>query len=331
MIVVTPVLPIGQNHVPLVHAFLDGLRREQTIAWYYTPLALRMGRQLQADLTVYDCMDELSAFKSAPPELKSAEAELFGLADIVFTGGRSLYESKRRRHRNIHCYPSSVDTAHFLKARAGLADPADQMSIPHPRLGFFGVIDERFDIELLARAAELRPDWSFVMIGPVVKIDPQTLPRRSNIHWLGGKQYADLPQYLASWDLGIMPFALNEATRFISPTKTPEFLATGLPIVSTPITDVVHPYGKLGLVQIAADPETFVGECETLLARPRKRWLKKVDAFLADMSWDRTWSGMQRHMQQGLMRKLNGSFVPTGAQSGALRQLVIDEAADATV
>ena len=155
----------------------------------------------------------------------------------------------------MHGFPSSIDFDHFAQARrAGDPEPADQAAIPHPRLGFFGVIDERMDIDLVAGVADLRPDWHFVMIGPVVKIDPATLPRRANIHWLGGKSYEDLPRYLAGWDVGFMPFALNESTRFISPTKTPEFLAAGVPVVSTPITDVVRPYGEKGLVEIAETP-----------------------------------------------------------------------------
>src|SRR3712207_4223372 len=198
-------------------------------------------------------MDELSLFRGASQELLDLESALFSRCDLVFTGGMSLYEAKKSRHRSVHGFPSSIDFSHFSQARSIQVDPEDQAHIPHPRLGFFGVVDERMDIELLAEVADLRPDWQFVMIGPVVKIDPNSLPQRPNIHWLGGKSYADLPRYLFGWDVGFMPFALNEATRFISPTKKPEFLAAGVPVVSTPINDVVRPYGEKGLVEIGKD------------------------------------------------------------------------------
>src|SRR3954447_9720194 len=219
--------------------------RGPLIAWYYTPMMLPFSRGLEPDLTVYDAMDELSKFRFAPAKLLDLEAELLRKADIVFTGGSSLFEAKKDRHDNVHCFPSSVDRVHFLKARARQFDPGDQEELPHPRLGFYGVIDERFDAELLAQVAEMRPDWSFVMVGPVVKISEEDLPRRPNIHYLGPKTYAELPGYLSGWDVALMPFAMNESTQFISPTKTPEYLAGGKPVVSTPVKDVVRTYGDL--------------------------------------------------------------------------------------
>ena len=303
--VVKPVLADAKDCKPLLDELFAGLTGERLIAWYYTPLALELGRDLEADLVVYDCMDELSAFAFAPPALKAAEAELLERADVVFTGGRSLFEAKRGRHPNVHAFPSSVDAAHFNQARQpGLEAPSDMAGIPGPRLGFFGVIDERLDIDLLACMADLRPDWSFVMLGPVVKIDPASLPRRANIHWIGGRDYKDLPRYLAHWDVGIMPFALNEATRFISPTKTPEFLAAGLPVVSSAIADVVCPYGELGLVDIAGSAEEFLRRCDGLLARRFcKAWLADVDDYLSGLSWDRTWNAMQAAMRAAMPRR----------------------------
>jgi glycosyltransferase involved in cell wall biosynthesis len=196
----------------------------------------------------------------------------------------------------VHCFPSSIEFDHFSKARTNKKDPEDQAGIAGPRLGFFGVIDERMDIDLLAQVAELRPQWQFVMIGPVVKVDPATLPRRDNIHWLGSKAYSDLPRYLSGWDVGFMNFALNESTRFISPTKTPEFLAAGVPVVSTPITDVVRPYGEKGLVEIAKTPLEVVRKAEALLERPKERWLQQVDKHLSAGSWDKTWASMNKLM-----------------------------------
>ena len=310
--VAVPLLPEGLSPDAVVAAqreLLDGLLAGQAgrpmVAWFYTPMALEFAGHLHPDLTVYDCMDELSAFRGASPRLVELERDLLARADLVFTGGRSLYEAKRGRHPRVSCVPSSIDTAHFAAARGGQADPADQAAIPHPRIGFFGVVDERMDTELVGALAAARPDWSFVMIGPVVKIDPAELPRLPNIHWLGGRRYAELPAYLAGWDAGFMPFARNESTRFISPTKTPEFLAAGLPVVSTPITDVVRdwgpkPSGGPGLVEIAGDPLAFAAALQAALERPRAPWLKQVDRRLAQMSWDLTWAEMDGQIDAAL-------------------------------
>jgi UDP-galactopyranose mutase len=264
----------------------------QHILWYYTPMARAWTRHLQPAAVVYDCMDELSAFKGAPSALKEREAELFKCADLVFTGGQSLYEVKRHQHKNIFAFPSSIDAPHFAQARSAQDEPADQADIPHPRLGFFGVIDERMDIELLKGVAQARPDWHLVMIGPVVKIDPATLPRRANIHYLGSKSYQELPSYLAGWDVALLPFARNESTRFISPTKTPEYLAAGCPVVSTSIRDVMRPYGELGLVHIADTPEEFVAGIEAAMNEDAATRMREVDSFLAQISWDQTWGRM---------------------------------------
>ncbi|HLL76896.1 MAG TPA: glycosyltransferase family 1 protein, partial [Pyrinomonadaceae bacterium] len=289
--VVVPHLSEGLQSGVAVEAMLTGLIdrlfAEQTIRehvlWYYTPMALGFTRHLRPLATVYDCMDELSAFRGAPTAMRAREAELFRRADLVFTGGRSLYEAKRDKHPAVYAFPSSIDRAHFAQARRPLTEPQDQTGLPRPRLGFFGVLDERLDAELLDSVASARPDWQLVMIGPVVKIDPAALPRRANIHYLGGRPYAELPAYLAGWDVALMPFAMNESTRFISPTKTPEYLAAGRPVVSTPVRDVVRPYGERGMVEIAGTAEGFVAAVEKLLStgrRERREWLARVDAFL---------------------------------------------------
>jgi UDP-galactopyranose mutase len=262
------------------------------ILWYYTPMAMPWTRELEAAAIVYDCMDELSAFKGASRAMKEREAELFKRADLVFTGGQSLYEVKRHQHKNVYAFPSSIDAPHFAQARSLSDEPADQTEIPHPRLGFFGVIDERLDIELVDAISQMRPDWQLVMIGPVVKIDPADLPRRANIHYLGSKEYKELPAYLAGWDVALLPFARNESTRFISPTKTPEYLAAGCPVVSTSIRDVVRPYGESGMVHIADTPAEFVAGIEAALNEDAEARLKQVDAFLAQTSWDHTWGRM---------------------------------------
>jgi UDP-galactopyranose mutase len=285
------------------------------IAWYYTPMMLPFSRHLDPAATVFDAMDELSKFKFAPAKLLELEQELIDRADVVFTGGSSLFEAKKDRHDNIHCFPSSVDRAHFAKARARQFDPADQEDLPRPRLGFYGVIDERFDTELLARVAEMRPNWSFVMVGPVVKIAPEDLPKRHNIHYLGGKTYDQLPCYLSGWDVALMPFAMNESTQFISPTKTPEYLAGGRPVVSTPVKDVVRHYGELEGVMIAATPEEFVAACEEALQlsrNPESGWLAEADLMLSASSWNTTQARMA-----GLVADVMGTR--HGATSPALR------------
>jgi glycosyltransferase involved in cell wall biosynthesis len=277
---------------------------EKYISWYYSPTALLFSNHLAPVLTVYDCMDELSAFKFAPPLLKKFEDELFERADIVFTGGHTLYEAKKHRHHNIFPFPSSIDKEHFYAARTNSSEPYDQINIESPRLGFYGVVDERFNIDLLREVAEQKPEWNFILVGPVIKIDPATLPRLTNIHYLGAKSYNELPSYLAGWDIAIMPFALNESTRYISPTKTPEFLCGGKPVISTSITDVVYPYGAKGLVHIADTTEEFIKAAEDLLQiKDRRAWLEKVDEYLSALSWDNTWFEMNERMEETLQIK----------------------------
>lgn len=294
--VVTPHLPDGLTPQAaearlsaMLQSHLAAHRGGRLIRWYYTPMMLPFSRSLAASCTVYDCMDELANFDFAPEGLAELERELLAAADLVFTGGYSLYEAKRALHPSIHPFPSSVDRGHFAQARGGLADPADQRALPRPRLGYYGVIDERMDLDLIAGIADARPDWAVVMVGPVVKIDPARLPQRPNIAYLGGKPYDELPAYASGWDVALMPFAINASTRFISPTKTPEYLAAGLPVVSTPITDVVRHYGDMEAVRIAATPDAFVAACEEALAMRgdgESGWLAEADLALADMSWD---------------------------------------------
>jgi UDP-galactopyranose mutase len=292
----TPGRSVGftSEQQPLLEHLLNSLLEEEGIgeytAWLYTPMALPLLKTLrqQPGAVVYDCMDELSAFLGAPAELIEREAELFQAADVVFTGGPSLYRSKKDKHRNVHCFPSSVDVTHFAEALK-IPEAPDQAVLPHPRLGYFGVIDERMDLALIERLAGARPGWQLVMVGPVVKIEPARLPRRPNIHWMGQRSYSELPGYLAGWDVCLLPFARNEATRFISPTKTLEYMAAERMIVSTPIADVAEPYG--GIVFLGATPEEFISACEQALnvnRRERSDRLAKTRAVLARTSWDLT-------------------------------------------
>ncbi|HQW45248.1 MAG: glycosyltransferase family 1 protein [Chitinophagaceae bacterium] len=295
-------IPGKQQEKQRIENILKNLFKEQSITsyifWYYTPMALAYTANFNPVATVYDCMDELSAFKFAPPELKLFEQELFKKADIVFTGGNNLYEAKKKQHQNIYSIPSSIDKTHFKVARNNQKEVADQSSIPYPRLGFYGVIDERFDIELIKQAADAKPDWNFILIGPVIKIDAATLPQNKNIHYLGAKTYGELPSYLSGWDIALIPFAINESTRYISPTKTPEYLAGGKPVISTAITDVVNPYHDLGLVHIVQNAEELVQMATSELSiTDKSEWLTKVDKYLSAISWDATWGRMDELMQ----------------------------------
>ena len=268
-------------------------------AWFYTPMALSFAVHLAPEVTVYDAMDELSAFTGAPAGLLEYERELFRRADVVFTGGHSLFEHKRTQHGNAHAFPSSIEQEHFMQALAPQADTADQAPIPHPRVGFYGVVDERFDTALLREIAQLRPNVHFVVLGPVAKIDEAELPKAANIHFLGSKSYRELPTYLAGWDAAMLPFALNASTRFISPTKTPEYLAAGKRVVSTPIRDVVLDYGNAGLVEIADTPQAFAEAIDRALqAKPDAAWASQVRRKLGESSWDSTWAAMSSEMER---------------------------------
>jgi UDP-galactopyranose mutase len=314
VIVATPRLPDGlegacRNAVlrQLLDEALAAYRIERPVLWYYTPMMLPLARHIEAAAVVYDCMDELANFRFAPPELTTLERELIATADVVFTGGHSLYEAKKHLHANIHPFPSSVDRAHFAKARKG--GPASDAT-QRPRFGFFGVIDERMDLELIDALAQARPDWDFEMVGPVVKISAEDLPARQNITYSGQKAYDELPACLARWDVALMPFAINESTRFISPTKTPEYLAAGRPVVSTPIRDVVRHYGDLDGVQIGEAAETFLAGCEVALGLARGEdgaWLEAVDEALASLSWDQTRLRMAALIDTAAQRRLGAT------------------------
>jgi UDP-galactopyranose mutase len=267
-------------------------------------MAIEFSGDIQAAATIYDCMDELSAFSGASASMRENERALFKKADLVFTGGRSLYESKKKQHSAVYAFPSSVDVSHFRRARSLNREPEDQRHIARPRIGYAGVIDERMDLQLLESIAQARPDWQFILLGPIVKIDPASIPRLPNIHCLGMKPYSELPAYFSGWDIGMLPFALNESTRYISPTKTPEYLAAGLKVISTAIRDVVTPYGDLGLVHIATSPSGFVNAADSMLRSPSDVRLRaQVDEFLSSSSWDKTWREMNELIEKELVAK----------------------------
>lgn len=292
--VASSVAGFHDDHLPVLQGQLADYLRERGIddylVWFYTPMALPLAAELQPRAVIYDCMDELAAFLHAPRQLIQRENALYQLADLVLTGGPSLYRSKRERHGNVHCFSSSVDAGHFASAVGNrLPDHPAQARLPHPRLGYCGVIDERIDLDLIAAMADMHPQWQIVMVGPVVKINLEKLPQRSNIHWLGQQGYEDLPRFMAGWDVCLLPFALNDATRFISPTKTLEYMAAGRPSVSTRIRDVAEPYGHV--VAIADTPQEFIQACEALLNEPAAQTasrLAQMQDIVSATSWDAT-------------------------------------------
>jgi UDP-galactopyranose mutase len=308
--VLRPSLPRGGSVAERERACAELLRGEwsrrgvrRPVVWLYTPMMWPLAHELDAAAVVYDCMDELSAFAGADPALPQRESALLANADVVFTGGRQIYDAKRDRHPAVHCFPSSVDVPHYAKAREWRDEQPDQAPIGRPRLGYFGVIDERFDRELIEGMASLAPGWSFVMIGPVVKIDPASLPRRPNIHYLGQKTYADLPGYIATWDVALIPFARNDATRYISPTKVLEYMAAGKPIVSTSIADIVAPYGEQRLARIADTPTLAVAAAREAMSESRHGRLDAFDRYLAGTSWDRTVESMAGLVNDAIERR----------------------------
>jgi glycosyltransferase involved in cell wall biosynthesis len=299
----TPDKIVFQQQV-LLSALYNEFAIVNYIHWLYTPMALTVSNHLEPEMIIYDCMDELSNFMFAPAELKQKEKELFGIADIVFTGGHNLYNEKKKYHPNIFPFPSSIDKEHFCKARTIKQVPDDQKLLKAPILGFYGVIDERFNIDLLREVASMKPQWNFVIIGPVVKIDNTILPQLPNIHYLGPKTYEQLPAYLSGWDIALIPFLLNDSTKYISPTKTPEYLAAGVPVISSSIIDVVNPYGTNNLVHIADTPAEFIRAAEKELNVVNKKdWLDNVDLFLRNQSWDHTWRQMMQEISATLRNK----------------------------
>ncbi len=254
-------------------------------------------------LAVYDCMDDLASFRDGGAELRQREAHLLDLVDLLFTGGHAMYEARKDRHAHAHCFPSGVDAAHYRQVEApAFPFPAPVAWVPQPRLGYIGVLDERIDWPLIAAIAHERPGWHWVLVGPTAKVHPRELPGGPNIHYVGQRPYAELPAYLRSFDIATMPFALNEATRSISPTKTLEYLAGGMSIMSSSVPDVVA--GYRGIVEIADGAAAWLRAIEDMLGEsPAQKQLRRDLArpLLAQASWDniaaRMWHLMQAHLR----------------------------------
>jgi glycosyltransferase involved in cell wall biosynthesis len=297
---------VDRERKRLVKEALRGPLRGQfknPVQWFYDPMAVKaFAGELAEVATVYDCMDELSQFKGAPPEIRKREAELLDIADVVFTGGRRMWESKSKHNSNCHFYGCGVDVPHFSKARsAQTVVPEDIAKLPKPVLGYFGVVDERMDYELLAKLAQANPDWSIVMVGPVTKVDPALLPQMKNVHWMGGRDYAMLPAYCKGFDVCMMPFALNEATEYINPTKALEYMATGRPIVSSAIYDVVKNFGSV--VKVANSHDEFIELCRAAAKSPDKELIEKGLEMASANSWESIVEKMEGHIAAALAQK----------------------------
>ena len=273
---------------------------DNPVQWFYDPMAVTAFSGQMGEIgTVYDCMDELSKFRGAPPEMITREAELLREADVVFTGGRKLFESKSKHNGNCHFYGCGVDIEHFGKARlAETPLPEDLRQIRKPVLGFFGVVDERMDYELIEKLGKSNPDWSVVIIGPRTKVEESALPKGPNIHWFGGREYQQLPGYCKGFDVCMMPFALNEATEYINPTKSLEYMATGKPIVSSAVADVVRNFGSV--VQIGKSHEEFIELCREALKHPDQERIERGLAMAAENSWESIVGKLDQHMVDAL-------------------------------
>ena len=297
---------VDRQRCSLLREALEGpLHRqfEQPIQWFYDPMTITAFEgQLDEVCNVYDCMDELSKFRGAPPAIVEREARLLKVADVVFTGGRKLFESKSQHHSNCHFYGCGVDIDHFGKARLPeTAIPDDVAQLRKPILGFFGVVDERMDYELVAKLADANPNSSVVIIGPAIKVEEASLPKRPNLHWLGGRDYAQLPSYCKAFDVCLMPFALNEATEYINPTKALEYMATGRNIVSTPVADVVRNFGSV--VKIGKTHDEFIRLCQELSRTRDEEAIERGLEMASANSWESIVQKLEDHMADAIKQK----------------------------
>lgn len=292
LIVINEMLHVLQPNVKDIQSIVEIIPQyvsNTTISygWFYSAAFCPLLGSMEFENVIYDCMDELSLFKNASEHLTNQEKYLISQSNIIFTGGKSLYESKKQFHKNVHCIPNSVDNYHFAKALNGVAIPDDIASLKSPIVGYYGVIDERINLELLHEAAKKLPNISFVMIGPLGQIEENELPKESNIHYLGIKPYSQLPNYLKAFDVAMMPFALNDATKYISPNKTLEYIAAGRAIISTKIPDVVRDYSIcINLIDTADEfCEAIVFQLER---RDRLSMEMEYYKILQNTSWDAT-------------------------------------------
>ena len=273
-------------------AELLGPDPDRTI-WTYTPMALPLIDRLERAQLVYDCMDDLASFAHAPAGMRESQDRLLEEADVVFTGGRSIHAGvKDRSDTPVHLFPSGVEPDHYASARRR------RSRRERPAAGYVGVIDERIDLDIVRGLAERLPDWDIVMVGPIFKISPEDVPQAPNLHYPGMQPYERLPEVMANLDVALMPFALNEATKSISPTKTLEYLAAGLPVVSTRIADVVTDY--TGVVDLRDDAAEFAAACEAVVSHSTEERDARVRPLLRLHHWDTIAARMQGIMDEAL-------------------------------
>jgi glycosyltransferase involved in cell wall biosynthesis len=276
---------------------------DNPLLYYYSPMdaGWSLGH-FKARGVVYDCMDELAQFRGAPGELVANEQKLIAAADVVFTGGYSLWLKKSKQHSNAHFFGCGVEYDHFAKAQdQDKPIPDDVCALKGPIVGWFGVVDERVDYDLLAELAKLRPEYNFVVVGPAVKVDPNDFPQAPNLHFLGGRDYKVLPDYCRGFDACMMCFALNEATEYINPTKALEYLATGKPVVSTPVPDVVRQYSDT--IAIAGTPEEFALAIDRALQNPDREMIEAGIQKAQSCGWESTVAQMQSLIDQAISEK----------------------------
>ena len=315
--IIVPYLPNGLSDSEVntsMRLMLDELLLDEDIenftTFYYSPKPLIYSSHLKPSLIFFDCMDD---------ERLLSNNELINKSNYIFTSSQSLHEDNSSHQYNLHLLPDSFEFAHFEKSRVLLNEPHDQINIPHPRIGYYGVVDEKFNLKLLDKMSDLRPEFQFIIMGPVVGIDSSTLPKKPNIHYLGKKDFQSLPFYLSSWDCAFMPYAHNDATRFTSPTKTAELLASGTPVVSTSIFNVVHPYADAKLIHIADHPEHFVECIEKAINESNydPEWLERVDQFLEGKSWDSTFKQIA-DLEMDAKKMVNKRYIPAHMDSALL-------------
>lgn len=278
-------------------------RFDDAILWFNDPMAVTaFAGHLDESLIVYDCMDELSQFKGAPPALLERERDLLEVADVVFCGGRKMRDRRLRHNSNCHFFGTGVDCRHFgsaLSPRTAVAPAIAKLN--GPVLGYFGVIDERIDYDLLATLADADPTWHIAMIGPVCKVDPAQFPQRPNLHWLGGQPYAQLPAFTKGFSVALMPFALNEATEYINPTKALEYMAAGRPVVSTALDEVKSNFSSVA--RIAKSHEQFVALCRSEVDSPSRTRLARGLRLAAENTWEANVAKMEAHVAAAFVER----------------------------
>lgn len=289
----------------LLQSFLAapiGAKFVKPVQWFYDPKAVTaFAGQMDERAIVYDCMDQLSQFRYAAADLAKRERELLTLSDVVFAGGPRIWEEKSKYNANCFCFGCGVDVEHFAASMSpSIERPADVRALPGPVFGYFGVVDERLDYDLIAALADANPEGSVVLVGPFAKIDQKDLPRRENLHWLGGRDYSQLPNYAAAFDVCLMPFALNEATEFINPTKALEYFATGTPVVSTPVHDVVRQFREI--VRIAPTQRDFIEACAEATTQSNDAAIRRGLELARQNTWEAIVHRMQGHIADALAR-----------------------------